>query len=97
MVKNQAIKCKVAGCKKSYSSRCNLNRHIKLHHKKIAFVCPLCQKELSSKLTDRRMVAIESLGHIGKDARGLLPRLRQIQDKNPIIQKLVNDAVKRIQ
>ena len=55
------------------------------------------EKELSSKLMDRRMVAIESLGHIGKDARGLLPRLRQIQDKNPVIQKLVSDAVKRIQ
>ncbi len=55
------------------------------------------EKELSSKLTDRRMVAIESLGHIGKDARALLPRLRSIKDKNTIIQKLVTDAVKRIQ
>ena len=55
------------------------------------------EKELSSKLTDRRMVAIESLGHIGKDAGSLLPRLRLIKDKNQIIQKLVNDAVRRIQ
>ncbi len=55
------------------------------------------EKELSSKLTDRRMVAIESLGHIGKDARPLLARLRSIKDKNQIIQKLVKDAVRRIQ
>lgn len=55
------------------------------------------EKELSSKLTDRRMVAVESLGHVGKDARPLLGRLRQIKDKNQIIQKLVKDAVRRIQ
>ena len=49
MGKNQGFKCSVEECEKSYSSRCNLNRHIKLHHQKIAFVCPICQKKLSSK------------------------------------------------
>ncbi|MEM8709556.1 MAG: HEAT repeat domain-containing protein [Planctomycetota bacterium] len=55
------------------------------------------EKELSSKLADRRMVAVESLGHIGKDARQVLSRLRSMKDKNTIMQKLINDAIKRIQ
>ena len=49
MVKHGAIKCDFQDCDKVYSSQCNLNRHIKLHHLKQAFVCPLCQKQLSSK------------------------------------------------
>lgn len=55
------------------------------------------EKELTSKLTDRRMVAVESLGHIGKDARSLLPKLKAIKDTNLIVQKMVKDAIKRIQ
>ncbi|QDV04978.1 hypothetical protein Poly30_04730 [Planctomycetes bacterium Poly30] len=55
------------------------------------------EKELGSNLMDRQMVAVESLGHIGKDARALLPRLRSMKSKNTMVQKLINDAVKRIQ
>ena len=49
MVKNNAIKCVYEDCGKVYTSQCNLNRHIKLHHLNQAFTCPMCQKPLSSK------------------------------------------------
>ncbi len=55
------------------------------------------EKELKAKLMDRRMVAVESLGHVGKDARSVLPRLRSMRDKNPVVQKVINDAIKKIQ
>ncbi len=42
------------------------------------------------------MVAAESLGHLGAVAKPALPQLEKLSERHPISQKLVADAIKRI-
>lgn len=53
--------------------------------------------ELGAGLADRRMVAAESLGHMGASARPALPKLRALKERSPIAQKLLVDAISRIE
>jgi len=53
-------------------------------------------RELSSGLSDRRMVAAESLGHMGEAAKPALPALKKLSERSPISQQLVKDAIARI-
>ena len=43
------------------------------------------------------MVAAESLGHMGASARPALPRLKALKERSPIAQKLLVDAISRIE
>ena len=54
-------------------------------------------QELGAGLADRRMVAAESLGHVGAPARAVVPKLRALRERSPIAQKLVLDAISRIE
>ncbi len=53
--------------------------------------------ELGAGLADRRMVAAESLGHMGAAARSALPKLKALKERSPIAQQLLVDAISRIQ
>ena len=53
--------------------------------------------ELDAGLADRRMVAAESLGHVGAPARSALPKLRSMKERSPIAQQLLVDAISRIE
>jgi len=53
--------------------------------------------ELGAGLADRRMVAAESLGHMGAAGRPALPKLRAMKERSPIAQKLLVDAISRIE
>ena len=53
--------------------------------------------ELGAGLADRRMVAAESLGHMGASARPALPKLKALKERSPIAQKLLVDAISRIE
>ena len=53
--------------------------------------------ELDAGLADRRMVAAESLGHVGAPARSVLPKLRSMKERSPIAQQLLVDAISRIE
>ena len=52
--------------------------------------------ELTSGLADRRLVAAESLGHLGAAATPALPKLQKLNERHPIAQQLVRDAIARI-
>lgn len=54
------------------------------------------QFELTSGLADRRMVAAESLGHLGAAAKPALPTLQKLNERHPVSQKLLKDAIARI-
>ncbi|MEM9382086.1 MAG: hypothetical protein AAGB93_19175 [Planctomycetota bacterium] len=53
--------------------------------------------ELTAGLADRRLVAAESLGHLGAAAKPALPKLQKLNERHPIAQQLVKDAIARIQ
>ncbi len=53
--------------------------------------------ELGAGLADRRMVAAESLGHMGAAARPVLPKLKAMKERSPIAQQLLVDAISRIE
>lgn len=53
--------------------------------------------ELGAGLADRRMVAAESLGHVGAAARSALPKLKALKERSPIAQQLLVDAISRIE
>ena len=53
--------------------------------------------ELGAGLADRRMVAAESLGHVGAAARPALGKLKALKERSPIAQKLLVDAISRIE
>ncbi|MEM6672764.1 MAG: hypothetical protein AAF726_07955 [Planctomycetota bacterium] len=52
--------------------------------------------QLGQGLVDRRMVAAESLGHLGKAASPAVPKLEKLNERHPIAKQLVLDAIGRI-
>ncbi len=58
---------------------------------------PIFASELGATLADRRMIAAEALGHLGKAALPLLPELKKLKERHPIAQQLLKDAIRRIE